>query len=202
MTTEEMIESLKPSVLLLRLPGGTGTGFLISERGHLLTCNHVVLGEMVTVQSCTGKVWAVGVLARERACDLAVLQIEEPEARPLCFADPADIVEGQTVFALGHPMGLDFAVSRGIISSRDHVSKGVSYVKTDAALNPGSSGGPIINSRGEVIGIADWVVSQSQGFGFAVAVRYVLALAARLRIPVRRAVAFREAPPEAGAPGS
>lgn len=196
MNTEKMINELKPSLLLLKLSKETSTGFFVSRKGHILTCNHAVKNESIEVVSFQNDTWTLPVLARDLSCDLALLKIDRIETQPIIFADPAAISEGQTVFALGHPLGLDFTVSRGVVSSRNRVIGHVTYVQTDVSLNPGNSGGPIVNERGEAIGIADWIIQQRQGLGFAIALRHVFAFAAKLRIPLERANAFPIAVPK------
>lgn len=190
MTNEEIINELKPSILLLRAGKATGTGFVVSRQGHVLACNHVATQDLVEAVAHDSRRWTVPVLARDPARDLAVLQVTEMGRDPVVFADPAGISEGQTVFALGHPLALDFTVSRGVVSNRNRTVEGTSYVQTDVALNPGNSGGPIVNERGETIGVADWIIEEGRGLGFAIALRHVFAFAAKLRIRLRRANAF------------
>lgn len=190
MTTEKMIQQLKSSVLRLQNAQGVGTGFVISEQGHILTCNHVVTQDVMDVISTQGDRWKVPVIGRSNNSDLALLQVKDLAQQPICFADSIEILEGQTVFALGHPLGLEFTVSKGIVSNRSLVRNGLSYVQTDVSLNPGNSGGPIVNERGEVIGIANCAIAQTQGLGFAVALRHVLAFASQMRVTLKRASAF------------
>ena len=185
-----MIQRLKCSVLRLQNSQGIGTGFAISEQGHILTCNHVVSEELVEVISPQGDRWKVPLIGRSPNSDLAMLQVPNLEQPPISLADSVEILEGQTVFALGYPLGLEFTVSKGIVSNRNLVRNGLSYVQTDVSLNPGNSGGPIVNERGEVIGIANRAIAENQGLGFAVALRHVLAFASQLRVTVKRAIAF------------
>ena len=190
MSTEKMIQKLKSSVLRLQNAQGVGTGFVISEQGHILTCNHVVSTEVMDVISPQGDRWKSSVIGRSNNSDLALLQVEDLKQKPICFADSVEILEGQTVFALGYPLGLEFTVSKGIVSNRSLVRNGLSYLQTDVSLNPGNSGGPSVNERGEVIGIANSAIAQSQGLGFAIALRHVLAFASQLRVSLQRASAF------------
>ena len=190
MTTEKMIQKLKFSVLRLQNSGGIGTGFVISEQGHIITCNHVVSEEFVEVISNQGNRWKVQLIGRSPNSDLAMLQVPDIEQQPICLADSVEISEGQTVFALGYPLGLEFTVSKGIVSNRNLVRNGLSYVQTDVSLNPGNSGGPVVNERGELIGIANSAIAQTQGLGFAITLRHVLAFASQLRVTVKRAIAF------------
>jgi len=188
-SAEEMIRNAKRSVVYIRDDEGAGTGFFVSPQGHVLTCNHVVAGDMMRVQSSLGEWTEARVVARDPLHDLAILQGPSGSI-PLTLSDPKAIAEGQTVFALGHPMGLDFTVSRGVVSSVNRIVRGVAFLQTDVPMNPGNSGGPIVNDNGEVVGVADWGFSEGRGLGFAVALRHVLAFAAQLRIPLKRAQAF------------
>lgn len=187
---EKIISKLKPSVFFLRGTSEIGTGFLISDRGHILTCNHIVEENSVQVINSQGSSLKASVVGRDSLTDLAILKIEEIEADPLSFADPITINEGQKVYALGHPSGLNFTVSQGIVSNRDRLRNGISHIQIDVSSDPGNSGGPIINERGEVVGIASSTISRSQGLGFAIAIRHILAFAAKLRVSVKQVSAF------------
>lgn len=186
MGIERIIQNLKASVHTIRTSMGSGTGITIDDVGHVLTCNHVVSEDHIEIGSQNNGFQTAQIVAREPDYDLAILKPVVPLARPVLFADPSSIVEGQGVIALGNPMGLEFSVARGIISSRSRIIHGTSFIQTDVSLNPGNSGGPIINEAGEVIGIANWGFMESQGLGFAVAVIHVFAMAARFRISVQR----------------
>jgi serine protease Do len=187
---EEMIRAIKFSVVHISDRNGAGTGFVVSPNGHILTNDHVLPQDEALITTASGDEHEARVLARDAAVDLALLHLPGLKETPLVFADPSSLCEGQTVFALGHPMGLDFTVSRGVISSCNRERMGVSYVQTDVALNPGNSGGPIINERGEVVGVANWGIAQSQGLGFALSVRHVAAFCASMRVSIQRASAF------------
>jgi len=191
MTLESIIQQVRGSVLCLQTQTDMGTGFAISRKGHILTCHHVVPEEIVTVISVGGNRWITSVLARSIDADLALLQLENVSLLPLSLADPASVLEGQTVFALGHPLGFDFTVSRGVVSNRNRVRNGIQYVQTDAPLNSGNSGGPVVNERGDVIGVAVAGIAGSQGIGFAVSLSHILAFAAQIRVPVNRVSEFK-----------
>ena len=151
-----------------------------------MLCDHVASEDTVELASHENRTWRAKVAIRDPSCDLALLKIEGVDAEPVRFADPAGISEAQTVFALGHPLGFEFTVSRGIVSNRGRMIQGVTYVQTDVPLNPGNSGGPIVNEKGDVVGVADWIAEEGRGLGFAVALRHVFAFAARCRIKLRR----------------
>ncbi|MHB9130460.1 MAG: S1C family serine protease [Armatimonadota bacterium] len=185
-TVEEVISDVKFSVVQLQNREGVGTGFLINQQGYLLTCNHVATTDEMDAVWYTGTRMPAMLYAREPATDLAVFKIEKTEAEPLMLADPLSITEGQTAFALGHPLGFEFTVSRGVVSSRCRTLGGVDYIQFDLSINPGNSGGPVINEHGAVVGVADWRVAEHQGLGFAIAVRHMFSFLASLRIPCRR----------------
>jgi len=149
------------------------------------------VGDHFQVISEHGDRRSVEVLGKDETCDLAILCAESLIEPPLTFADPATIAEGQTVYALGHPLGLDFTLSRGIISNRQRVRSGISLLQTDVSLNPGNSGGPLVNEQGEVIGVANQILEGGQGLGFGIALQHIFAFAAQMRIPINKAQRFK-----------
>jgi S1-C subfamily serine protease len=189
---QEVVAQVKPAVLLVETSSGQGTGFIVARGGFAVTCWHVIKGETtVTVGMSDGTELPASVYGSDLIVDLAVLTLSRDiDVSPLCFARPEEIQEGAAVMAIGHPLGFSFSISRGVVSNRARVFNGVSYVQTDTALNPGNSGGPIVNSEGEVVAVADWVVRGGaagpgpQGLGFGVAVPHVLAVLARYRVPL------------------
>lgn len=191
MSLEDIIQSIKVSILKVQSDKGNGTGFVVSEQGHILTCAHVLVGDRFQVISEHGDRRSVEILGKDETCDLAILYADALSEPPLTFADPATIAEGQTVYALGHPLGLDFTLSRGIISNRRRVRSGVSLLQTDVSLNPGNSGGPLVNEQGEVIGVANQILEGGQGLGFGIALQHIFAFAAQMRIPINRAQRFK-----------
>jgi S1-C subfamily serine protease len=157
---------------------GQGSGFVIDKEGHILTNYHVV-GEssQLEVTLHNKKTYRATVIGRDRAHDLAVIQIKAPEVTPAVLGDSKGLQVGQKVFAIGNPFGLAGTMTRGIISSlRPIRSPEGAYIEeaiqTDAAINPGNSGGPLLNSHGEVIGINSMIATggsnQSAGIGFAI----------------------------------
>jgi molecular chaperone DnaK (HSP70) len=171
----EILEAMKQSVVQLYTGFGRGTGFFVSTDGLILTCGHVVEGcNNPTVQLADGESYVAQVLRIDAFVDLALLKIDRRGTNALSFGDVADIREGITVFAIGHPYGLSFTVSRGIVSARNRVFDDISYVQTDAAMNPGNSGGPLINEQGLVLGVNDWGISSAKGLGFAIAVPHLV----------------------------
>jgi serine protease Do len=163
---QAQVERVGEAVVLVQTPGGLGSGFLVHPAGYVVTNHHVVAGE--TELSVTRFVREGAGLRRERhrrvrivatdpRADLALLQIEDPPADgPLPtvpLGDSQGLSEGQTVFAIGSPLGLDRTVSQGIVSSRHRLIDGQLYIQTTTQINPGNSGGPLFNLRGEVVGV-------------------------------------------------
>lgn len=184
---QEVVSMVKPAVLHVETDRGAGTGFLISDGSYALTCHHVVKNaKTVMVRFIDGRQVEAGVFGFDKTLDLALLKlIQTPVLSCMRFASTEKIQEGQTVLAIGHPMGFAFTVSRGIVSSRCRVLGDVTYVQTDAALNPGNSGGPIICETGEVIGVASFIVGMGvQGIGFGVATPHIRGFLAKYRIPI------------------
>jgi len=157
---------------------GQGSGFIIDKEGHILTNYHVVGdSSQVEVTLHNKKTYKAVVIGRDRAHDLAVIQIKAPDVVAAVLGDSKSLQVGQKVFAIGNPFGLAGTMTRGIISSlRPIRSPEGAYIEeaiqTDAAINPGNSGGPLLNSHGEVIGINSMIATggsnQSAGIGFAI----------------------------------
>jgi S1-C subfamily serine protease len=157
---------------------GQGSGFIIDKEGHILTNYHVIEGaRQVEVTLHNKKKYKAEIIGRDRAHDLAVIQIHAPGLVPATLGDSKNLVVGQKVYAIGNPFGLSGTMTRGIISSlRPIRNPEGAYIdeaiQTDAAINPGNSGGPLLNSRSEVIGINSMIATsganQSAGIGFAI----------------------------------
>ena len=153
---------------------GQGSGFLVSTDGKILTNNHVVQGAIrITVILDDGSRLSGEVISTSPEHDLAVVQVDAAEVaglRPLTLADADGVSPGQLAIAIGSPFGLQGSVTVGIVSGLDRRLVSISgLIQTDAAIFPGNSGGPLINSSGEVIGINTAVLTGSEeSFGFAV----------------------------------
>ncbi|MES2390606.1 MAG: trypsin-like peptidase domain-containing protein [Acidobacteriota bacterium] len=161
---------------------GQGSGFILDKQGHILTNNHVVdNAQLVEVTLSNKKKYKASVIAVDPNHDLALLQIKDvPDLEPAVLSDSKDLVVGQKVYAIGNPFGFSGTMTRGIISAIRSVAmpsgnKIEDAIQTDASVNPGNSGGPLLNSHGEVIGITTLIASnpnggaeQSAGIGFAI----------------------------------
>lgn len=165
---------------------GSGSGFVIDRQGHVLTNYHVVEGaDSVQVTLFDGSTHEARVTGVDASNDVAVVKVGVPADRlyPVALGDSSRLLVGQKVLALGNPFGLERTLTAGIVSALDRslrakngrMIKGI--IQTDAAVNPGNSGGPLLNSRGEVIGMNTAILSQvgqSAGISFAVPINAVV----------------------------
>ena len=160
---------------------GQGSGFIVDTAGHILTNYHVVEGGRdIEVTIGKRKPYKAQVVLKDKADDLALLQVNAPDLQPVVLADSRNLQVGQKVFALGNPFGLSGTMTTGIISAMRSVRGPEgnlieNAIQTDAAINPGNSGGPLLNLHGEVIGINSMIatnpnqqVEQNAGIGFAI----------------------------------
>ncbi|MBD6620106.1 PDZ domain-containing protein [Komarekiella sp. 'clone 1'] len=159
-----------------RVERGTGSGFIISDDGRILTNAHVVAGaDTVTVTLKDGRTLPGKVLGRDSLTDVAVVKIEGNNLPTVALGNSDQLQPGEWAIAIGNPLGLDNSVTTGIISATGRTSnqigapdKRVEFIQTDAAINPGNSGGPLLNARGEVIGMNTAIIRGAQGIGFAI----------------------------------
>jgi serine protease Do len=163
---------------------GIGSGVIISPDGYIITNNHVVEGATdVKVTLSDRRMFSAKVIGTDPLTDLAVIKIEGSNFPNVPLGDSTQLHPGQTVLAFGNPLGFRFTVTRGIVSAlnrpnpyNDDPRKPGQYIQTDAAINQGNSGGPLVNARGEVIGINTFLISPSgsfSGMGFAIPTQIV-----------------------------
>ncbi len=172
--------------------GGTGTGFVIDSTGYILTNNHVISdaavdGGEIEVQLNDGTTLQASIVGRDSSYDLAVLKVNRTGLTALTFGNSDDVAVGDSVIAIGSPLGLSGTVTLGIVSAKDRAvtagesqgdSSFINAIQTDAAINPGNSGGPLVNSAGAVIGVNSAIATLgssslssqtgSIGLGFAI----------------------------------
>lgn len=185
-SVKALVERFGEGVVMVSSPGGLGSGFFTTEQGHLITNFHVIENETrlaVVVFRKIGnefkreKFEAVDIVATNPFLDLALLRVELPDDyTPVItyLADRDDLRDGERVFAIGNPLGLERSISQGIVSRRNRAEKGLVYIQTTAQINPGNSGGPLFNTRGEVVGVTNMKAAEGEGLGFAIPVRYVI----------------------------
>lgn len=148
------------------VPRGVGSGFIISADGYILTNNHVVEGaNEIFVTMTDGKEFPAEVIGTDPRTDIALIKIDAKDLSPLPIGDSRQLKKGQWVLAIGSPFGLDSTVTSGIVSAinRD-TGDYLPFIQTDVAVNPGNSGGPLLNLSGQVVGVNSQIVSRSGGF--------------------------------------
>lgn len=148
------------------VPRGVGSGFIISDDGYILTNNHVVEGANgIFVTMTDGKEHTAEIIGTDPRTDVALIKIDVKGLTPLPIGDSKQLKKGQWVLAIGSPFGLDSTVTAGIVSAinRD-TGDYLPFIQTDVAVNPGNSGGPLLNLAGEVVGVNSQIISQSGGF--------------------------------------
>ncbi|MGB3208740.1 MAG: HhoA/HhoB/HtrA family serine endopeptidase [Crinalium sp.] len=159
-----------------RVERGTGSGFILSADGRLMTNAHVVAGsDTVKVTLKDGRTLTGKVLGADQVTDVAVIKIDATNLPSVKLGSSENLTPGDWAIAIGNPLGLDNTVTLGIVSATGRSSsqvgvpdKRVSFIQTDAAINPGNSGGPLLNAKGEVIGINTAIRAGAQGLGFAI----------------------------------
>src|SRR3989344_1127808 len=164
-----VIEDVLPAVVSIRTNLGSGSGFLVTSDGYIVTNNHVI--EKVTAATITtfeNGDHSVRIVGTDKVADIAVLQISGENFDFLSFGNSRSVSVGQRVIALGNPGGLDFTVTEGIISATNRVdSQGNEFLQIDVPINPGNSGGPLVNSDKKVLGVNTKKVIGFEGIGFS-----------------------------------
>ncbi|MDB5134845.1 MAG: hypothetical protein JWP37_1448 [Mucilaginibacter sp.] len=166
---------------------GTGTGFLFSSDGYLFTNSHVVKqAKQLRAMLFDGTLHSAHLVGDDPYTDLAILKIDAADYAPAVLGNSDNLKIGQLVIAIGNPLGFQHTVTAGVISALGRTLSGEagismdSMIQTDAALNPGNSGGPLINAEGEVIGVNTATIRGAQGLCFAISINTAHSVASQL----------------------
>lgn len=204
---KELVNRFGEAVISVETPSGKGSGFLINKDGYAITNDHVIQGEsrisVILYVNVPGgfsrrRIEDVEIIALNPFVDLALLKLPLPsDLKPshVILGSADDVNAGDTVFAVGNPLGLERSVTQGIVSNRSRSIEGQLFLQTDTAINPGNSGGPLFNNRGEVIGVTSrgFHAAFADNLGFAIPVSYVKEF-----IHHREAFAYDKANPNSG----
>lgn len=175
MDPQRIIEKYQNAIIQIATATGTGTGFYVKEYDLIVTNDHVVSDNAEvtiagkTFEKAMSRVWYI-----DRKHDLAFLEappgVQLPE---LGMGQYDELKDGDAVVAIGHPYGLNYTATQGVISKVDRIREGVKYIQIDAAINPGNSGGPLVNMKGEIIGVNSFIIRGGDNLGFALPVQYL-----------------------------
>ncbi len=180
-----LVKQIGEAVVQVRTPAGLGSGFFINADGYLITNFHVIEGETeISVEVYHQKdgqldretYKQVKIIAINKFHDLALLHIEDKEApkfKYITLGNSDALNVGDTVFAVGSPLGLERTVTQGILSTKTRQLEGNLYLQTSTQINPGNSGGPLFNLAGEVVGVTNMKITFGEGLGFAIPVELV-----------------------------
>ena len=182
---QDLVKQLGQAVVQVRTPEGLGSGFFVNPDGYLITNFHVIEGEteisvevysQVNGQLDRQTYKQVRIIAINKFHDLALLHIEDKNAPKFKYvtlgsADALNV--GDSVFAIGSPLGLERTMTEGILSTKTRELEGELYLQTTAQINPGNSGGPLFNLSGEVVGVTNMKILFGEGLGFAIPVELV-----------------------------
>ncbi|MBQ5403990.1 MAG: serine protease, partial [Bacteroidales bacterium] len=164
------------AIVRIITPWGMGTGFLLGDYSLIVTNRHVIQGcRQVVLVSENFKKRIAKVLYADPLYDLAFVEMPDNVAigsLQLAF-DGYKISDGDPILAVGHPLGLKYTNTQGIISKASRRMNGLNYIQTDAAINPGNSGGPLLTTDGLVIGVNTFILANGQNLGFALHFSYL-----------------------------
>ena len=165
-----IVEGAVKSVVAVSTERSMGSGFIMDEQGYIITNYHIIQGseDKLAVRTYDKKILPAAFIGKDEVRDMALLKIDG-NYDYLELSDSDELKVGQKVIAIGNPLGLSFTVTEGIISALERPGPNGyrEYIQTDVSLNPGNSGGPLIDTQGEVIGINNFKIGGAENLGFA-----------------------------------
>ena len=197
-TLVDLVKKVKPCVVLIETfdkdnkPIAQGSGFFIDNKGRLITNHHVIEGAYsATIKTSAGKEYPVqGIVAKDTEADIVKLVVNIPDANNITFLNLSVNMpsEGEDIVVIGNPLGLESSVSTGIVSAVRDIPAFGKIIQITAPISPGSSGSPVINSKGEVIGIATLVLKEGQNLNFAIPSGIIIALKETSKTPIYKTI--------------
>ena len=182
---KELAKTIGEAVIKVSTPSGLGSGFIIHPDGYAITNAHVIQGETKLKATIYHQgahefkrttIEDIEIIAVNNHVDLALIKVTHPDGEDFPFVYVQGIEEleaGQETFAIGSPLGLERTLSQGVVATTQRNFEGLTYIQTTAAVNPGNSGGPLFNLKGEVIGVTNMIIPIGEGLNFAIPSRYV-----------------------------
>ncbi|MEZ4883755.1 MAG: trypsin-like peptidase domain-containing protein [Chitinophagales bacterium] len=174
---KDVIEQFRDVIIQISTPHGNGTGFYLKEY-NLIVTNHHVVKESIDVM-IAGKLvpkTIQPVLFKDPAYDLAFIQVPDyiADIPSVAIAVQNELMEGDAIIAIGHPYGLKYTATQGIVSKSSRLYNNVNYIQIDAAINPGNSGGPLVNKSGMIVGVNTFIIQGGSNLGFALPTHYLV----------------------------
>jgi len=174
MNTQEILDTFQESIIQIETPLGSGSGFYLQKHKLIVTNSHVVSGlKTIVISSKDIKRREAKVIYDDPKYDLAFIFTENLEVKTPLILSKSKVNDGDKVVAVGHPYGLNYTATQGIVSKAERLQGELEYIQIDAAINPGNSGGPVLNESGEVIGVNTFIIQNSNNLGFALPFHYV-----------------------------
>jgi serine protease Do len=175
MHTQEIIDSFQQVIIQIATAYGTGTGFYVKDYNLFITNDHVVKesSEAVISGKHVPKVTSP-VVFYDTKYDLAFIRVPDGIELPDRKIGKNSVHDGDRVIAIGHPYGLKYTATEGIVSKAKRLQNGLNYIQIDAAINPGNSGGPLVDRNGEIVGVNTFIISGGDNLGFALPSNYLL----------------------------
>lgn len=167
-------ENAYESIFVIYSGNSAGSGFAIGEN-TVVTNAHVIANENdITIYGYNGETYRASVYLIDTSFDIAILSVEDGKFAPLEIGDSDSIKAGDDIYAIGAPKSLDYTLTKGVISNKSRKFGNYTYIQIDAAINSGNSGGPLLNSKGQVIGVNSMKMSDAEGIGLSIPISSVV----------------------------
>lgn len=175
MNTQELIEKFQTYIVQIASETGTGTGFFLPRHQVIVTNYHVITGNWsVIVKGELMKRQLAQVVYTNPRWDIALIRLDQKIKHNEQILTPnVQVHDGEGVIAIGHPYGLNYTSTQGVISKKDRLQDGIPYIQTDTPINPGNSGGPLINMKGQIVGMNTFIIKDANNLGFALPTPYI-----------------------------